>query len=106
LSFPIGVWQGLLYRNAKEIKIDAYYNSTVHPTLIHDTFGAGELDKFTLAVINEILERNSTDKIWRMHADAFAILHKDSNCGSFNLNYRGLEHVILKKTIEIKVVDE
>jgi hypothetical protein len=97
MSAPINIWGRILYENMKEIKIDIFYNSHGHPKFIHDAFGAAEIDKFRLAVINEILERNSVGEIWRMHSDAFAILSKDSNCASFKMNYRGIEHVILKK---------
>jgi hypothetical protein len=103
MSFPVGVWSGILFGDVKTVRIDVYYNSHGHPRFIHDAFGAEEIDKFRLVVINEILERNSTDVIWRMHGDAFAISHKDSNCASFKVNYRGIEHDILKKTIQINV---
>ena len=101
MSFPANIWDKMLYEGVNEIRIDIYYNDHGHPKLVHDAFGASAINEFRLAVINEILKRNATDEIWRVSGDAFAIVSKDSNCTSFALEFKGIEHIIRKKTIRI-----
>jgi hypothetical protein len=101
-SFPINVWDKMLYEGLTEVKIDVFYNEFGHPKLIHDTFGASVINDFRLAVVNEILSQNSASEIWRISSDSFAIIHKDSNCDSFLIDFRGIKHKILKKTILLR----
>ena len=101
MSFPANVWEKILYKHISEMEVDIFYNDHGHPKHVHDAFGALAINEFRLAVINEICKRNSTDEIWRVTSDGFAILSKDSNCASFTLDFRGIKHTILKKTIKI-----
>ena len=101
MSFPISIWDKMLYDDVQEIRLDVYYNDKGYPANIHD-LGAADIDKYRIALINEICKRNGTEKIWRISSDAFAIEAKDSNCGSFELQYKGLILKILKKTVLIK----
>jgi hypothetical protein len=98
-----GIFQDMLYHGVEVVKIDIYYNEGGHPKYVHDEFGALAIDDFRSVVINEIAKRNSTNKIWRASTDAFAVMHKDSNCGSFTVDFKGIKHDILKKTIQLNL---
>jgi hypothetical protein len=106
MSFSVNAWDKVLYDGVKEIKIDIFYNAEGHPKQIHDSFGASAIDEFRLAVINEVLERNSADEIWRISHDGFAITSKESNCASFTVEFRGIKQTILKKTIKINAYEQ
>jgi hypothetical protein len=102
LSFPVNVWNKMLYDDLEEIKIDIFYNESGHPKQIHDAFGASAINDFRLAIINEILSRNFENEIWKISSDSFAIVHKCSNCDSFTIYFRGIKQTILKKTVLLK----
>ena len=104
LSLPVNVWSKILYNNINEIKLDIYYNDKGHPSNIHCFYGAKAINEYRLLLINEICIKNNTNDIWRVSSDAFAILHKGSNCDAFKIKYRDQEMNILKKTIIINVI--
>ena len=105
MSFPINVWNEVLYNDIAKIKLDIFYNSHGHPKYVHGAFGTSAIKEFRTVVINEILERNAVEKAWIVSSDAFAIMSKDSNCDSFKVDFRGIEHTILKKTIVINAYE-
>ena len=115
MSFYVNIIDELLFNNKNEYLLDIYYNETGHPKYVHDYYGAKEIENFRLTLINKICELNNTNSIWRISANGFAILSKESNCDSFILEYpkelpkgftcvhKIIEHKILKKTIWIKI---
>jgi hypothetical protein len=104
LSFYLNVMDKIIYENVQEFNLDIYYNDKGYPANIHD-LGAGEnIPKYRISLINEICKRNNTNDIWRVSSDAFAIIAKNSNCGSFKMEYKGIILNILKKSILIKNV--
>ena len=96
----------IIDENTKELKLDIYYNSHGYPKYVHDSFGENEVNKFRIFIVNEILNKNSVENIWRVSSDAFAIAYNELNCNSFKIDYKGIEHNILKKTIIIKTYEE
>jgi len=101
LSLPVNVWDKILYEGIQEIKLDIYYNSIGYPAKIHDLGAAENIPKYRLALINEICIKNNTNDIWRVSGDAFAIKSKKSNCDSFEMEFKGINLNIKKKTIVI-----
>ena len=91
----------MLYDDVEEIAIDVFYNAEGHPKQIHSAFGAIAINEFRLAFLNEIITRNSTDEVWRISHDGFAIASKPSNCDSFTIEFSGVAQTILKKSIRI-----
>jgi len=102
LSFPLNIWNKILYENIEKFQLDIYYNETGFPPKIHD-LGKAEIDKFRLVFINEVCNRNNTDEVWRVSSDAFAVMAKRTNCGNFKIEYREVIFNILKKTVLITV---
>ncbi|HCL56335.1 MAG TPA: hypothetical protein DHW82_04925 [Spirochaetia bacterium] len=102
LSFPINIWNKFLYYDTNEIKIDVFYNSNGYPKYIHNEFGAEDVNKFRINLIEEIKKKNNTKDIWRLSSDAFAIIHDLNNCEDFDFEYKGIKQKILKKMILIK----
>jgi len=102
LSFPVNIWEKILYHNVHELQLDIYYNETGFPAKLHDLYGASEINKYRLVLINEICKRNNTNDIWRVSGDAFAVISKKTNCGNFNIKYKDLTLYILKKTVIIR----
>ena len=103
LSFPINIWNRILYENVSEIEIDIYFCKGGYPRQIGDSFGSEAVNEFRLILVNEILLKNNTDDIWRVSSDAFAIFSKCSNCTGFSIDFRGINVDIAKKTLLIKV---
>jgi len=101
VEWSFQIWDKILYGKLQSIMLDIFYNEDGHPKHIHDAFGASAINEFRLAMVNEILSRNSTDDIFRISGDAFAIAAKDTNCDSFVMYFRGIKQQILKKTILI-----
>ena len=106
LSFSKGVWSRMLYENISSFKIDIYHNERGFPGMIHDSFGAKGTKECELYFVNTICEKNQTDDIWQVSSFGFAILSKPSNCGEFELDYKGVILNIKKRTIEINLLGE
>jgi len=103
LSFSFNVWDKILYENNQDFLLDIYYNEKGYPANIHDLGGEAFINEYRLALINEICMKNNTDDIWRVSSDAFAIVSKKSNCGYFEMEFKGQVINILKKTIFIEL---
>ena len=106
LSFSIGVWGRMLYENVSSFKIDIYHNERGYPSNMHDVIGGAGTEKCELYLVNKICEKNQTDDIWQVSSFGFAILSKPSNCGEFELDFKGVTLNIKKRTIHINLLDE
>ena len=105
-SFPINVWSKLLYDGVSEFHLDIYYSEKGFPAVIHDAFGNDGINGFRNSLVSKISTMNSTNDIWRVASDAFAVVSKASNCGGFDIIYKGVCVRILKKTVLICQVCE
>jgi len=106
LSLPVNIWDKMLYENIKEFQLDIYYNDKGFPANIHDLYGIKAVNEFRIALINEICKKNNTNDIWRVSSDSFAVISKKTNCGNFEMEFKGKVLKILKKTILIYSVLE
>ena len=106
LSFPINIWNKMLYENVLTFHLDIYYNDKGFPANIHDAFGAEGVDDFRYTLMNQILNKNEIEheQIWRISSDAFAIVSEASNCGFFDFDYKGHNIKVMKKTAVLTLV--
>lgn len=103
LSFPLNIWEKMLYENVHEFQLDIYCNDRGFPANIFDLGGSELINKYRLILIDEICEKNNTDTIWRVSSDAFAIIAKGKNCNSFEIKIRDINLKILRKTVLISL---
>ena len=98
-----GIIDNLLYDSRDSFEFDVYYTSEGHPRAIHDKFGASEIQLFSDELRKEIKKRNSAEKTWQFSAFGYGVESIQGNCGSFEMEYRGMVIPILMKTIEFKI---
>ncbi|WLE97268.1 MAG: hypothetical protein QTN59_00240 [Candidatus Electrothrix communis] len=101
VSFPVHVWEQILYEGLKEIVIDVYYTEGGFPKEIHDEFGTESVESFRVMLVEMIKSKNNCNDIWRLSSDGFAVKHKSGNCSRFELVYKNIQIKILKKTVTI-----
>ncbi len=98
-----GIIDQFLFEDRVSIVLDIYFHEDGHPKKIHDAAGAEEAVKFREVLKHEVLSRNNTNKIWQVSGCGYAIEHKKSNCGEFQVNYKEIINKINKRTIEVKL---
>ncbi len=101
LSFPVHVWEQILYKGLNNITIDIYYTEGGFPKEIHDEFGIESVELFRLMLVEMINYKNNCNDIWRVSSDGFAIKHKNDNCSQFEFVFKNKHIMILKKTVTI-----
>lgn len=82
---------------------DVYYNENGHPSKLHDMIGgANAVDVINDKIVKELIAKNGNAQIYRVSVCGFAMDYSNENCDQFSIMTDGIEHRILKMTIEIK----
>lgn len=96
----VNIWEKVIYESER-IVLDIYYLKDGFPKMIHDEYGAKELDIFRNELLNKIKSENHADSIWRVLSDGYAVPYKSDNIPEFTYTYKKFTYEVKKKKLTI-----
>lgn len=97
------IWRKVI-NGEENVTIDVYYIEAGFPKHIHDKYGAKEVERFEIELIETIKSENHSDNIWRVLPEGYAVPSKSDNIAGFSFTYKEFTFDVLKKTVAVQLV--